>query len=455
MVKEKTDLKKRFIHRAKIGNTVYEVVTWKGTSVFLCYTKGKGFHLENSIETYQEILYPMPKRGLPYRDYKLTEQVWKQLEAGKINVDKQQLYLEIFDKIDTYLVTNPAYKALIVAQILESYIQFKFNAVGYIFFTGSQDSGKSRACELIQFLSYRPMFGLSLNASNIYNYIGCDEENEGQVTIIEDEFAEINRNEAFDRLKIYRSGYRRGNSVPRILDAGSSQRMQVFYRTFCSKIFNGYKLPKDSAFQSRCIEIPMSTGEPECDEVLPEHLPDFDEIKFKALIWRMQTYFDPLPQMEIKLSGRMKEIWKCKMYAVHGTTAEEEIKNLAYKDIKQKVEELHETLECRVIEAVLTETNYFGYGLPIPFKVIWSRLLKVLDMTQNDYDNLAERGAVFAEGIDKSISHVTVGRILLNVIHGIRKHGGKEIGRVYSFDKDTVERLAKKYQIEVKNTAKQ
>jgi len=82
----------------------------------------------------------------------------------------------------------------------------------------------------------------SVARANVYNYIGSDEENEGQVTILEDEIDPKNekKTDMVERLKIYRSGYRRGNTVPRILEAGSSERTQIFYRTFCSKTFAGY-----------------------------------------------------------------------------------------------------------------------------------------------------------------------------------------------------------------------
>ena len=50
----------------------------------------------------------------------------------------------------------------------------------------------------------------------------------------------------------------------------------------------------------------------------------------------MQTYSAPLPERELKLNGRMKEIWKCKIFSVADTTAESIVTDLAYRDLKEK-----------------------------------------------------------------------------------------------------------------------
>jgi hypothetical protein len=344
----------------------------------------------------------------------------------------------------------------LTAQVLETYIQFKLNAVGYLFAIGQRNSGKSRACDMVAYLGYRPIYGLGINAANIYNYIGSDEDNEGQVTIIEDEIDPKNEKtdkDLIERLKIYRSGYRKGNCVPRILDSSSSERVQVFYKTFCSKMFAGYEKPHDEAFNTRCIDLPMIEGVPEQDELLPEHYPDFDKIKLHALIWRMQTYFDPLPERELKLNGRMKEIWKCKILAVADTTGEDVITKLAYKDLTDKFEEAYNSLECKVLQAVLDEATYFEWDA-IQYKFIWNRLLKILGITEIEYEEEANKGPVYLGGMNTPLSNVTVGRILLSMIHGKRMLA-KGIGRMYLFDKNTVERLSKTYKLIAMNPEKE
>jgi hypothetical protein len=439
-------LKNRFIHRTRIGNVVYEAVIFMGSPSFLGYDRDRGFFIENEIETATERLLPVTKEMVPYRPYTINCETWREIQDGSFVPDKQELYDLFYDKIDTYLDLEPKYKALISAQIFESYIQFKLNAVGYLFVEGPKDSGKSRVLDMIANLGYRPLSGLGINAANIYNYIGSDEENEGQVTILEDEIDPKNekKTDMAERLKIYCSGYRRGGTVPRILDAGSSDRMQIYYRTFCSKAFAGYSKPKDDAFNSRCIELPMTTGEPECDELLPEDLPDFDRVKLKALVWRMKTYADKLPERELPLKGRMKEVWKCKILSVADTSAEAVMTEMSQEDIKEKEEANRETLEGRVLQAVFDLGTYLSWQ-PIEFRTIWGYLLRILGLDEHEYESLLEHGSsVYLGGMSTSVSYVSVGRILLSVLHGKRTLS-KKVGRLYIFEEKTIMRLAKSY----------
>ena len=187
---------------------------------------------------------------IPYRQYTIDTATWQEIEAGKYKVSKQELFDQIYDKIDVYLALDEVYKTLLASHILETYIQFKLNAVGYLFAIGQRNSGKSRACDMVAYLGYRPLYCLVINSANIYNYIGSDEDNEGEVTIIEAEIDPKNERKdpgRIERLKIYRNGNRKGNCVRRILDSSSSERRQVFYETFCSKMFAGYEKPHDEA----------------------------------------------------------------------------------------------------------------------------------------------------------------------------------------------------------------
>lgn len=445
----------KHVHRAKFCNTIFETVLLEGHPVFLCYTKDKGFTIANEKDVGNKtVLIPIPKDRIPYRQYTLDTNTWKEIEAEKYKVSKQDLFDQIYDTVNMYLSLDEVYKTLITAQIIETYIQHKLNAVGYLFAVGQRNSGKSRACDMVAYLGYRPLYGLGINAANIYNYIGSNEEDEGQVTIVEDEIDPKNERKDTDlieRLKIYRSGYRKGNTVPRILDSSSSERIQVFFKTFCSKMFAGYEKPHDDAFNTRCIELPMVEGIPEQDEILPENMHEFDKIKLSALIWRMQTYFDSLPERELKLNGRMKEVWKCKIFAVADTTGEAIITKLAYKDLTSKFEESHNSLECKILQSVLDYCTEMEWG-PIQYKWIFGRLLQYLRLTEQDYEAEAAKGPVYLSGMNTPLSHVTVGRTLLSMIHG-KRILAKGLGRMYIFDKSTVQRLATSYKITPLNTA--
>ena len=365
-----------------------------------------------------------------------------------------ELFAQIYEQVDLYLDLAPEYKALICAQILETYIQFKLHSVGYIFISGIKEAGKSRVCELIYYMGYRPMLSLNNNSADVYNYIGNEEENEGQVTIIEDEvdWKKLTP-DLRDKMKIYRSGYRKGATVPRILEASSANRRMLFFRTYCSKVFGGYGFPYDDAFKSRCIEVPMIKGEPVKDEIEEEDKQVFDEIKLNLLIWRMATYFDDLPEREFGwLKGRMKEIWKCKILAVADTKAEEIIAQLSQKDLKEKFEESRNTLEAFVLQVIIDLCEEWKWR-NVPFKTIWALLMKDLNISYVEAFR-EETYKVSSNILNREVSKNAVGRILSSFLHGkpsVEKlpldSDVPKTERVWQFKKETIQRIAKSYKI--------
>jgi hypothetical protein len=75
--------------------------------------------------------------------------------------------------------------------------------------------------------------------------------------------------------------------------------------TYCCKFFAGYHMPKDGAYNSRCIPIEMTAGSPPKDEIKPKDEEGMSEIRVKLLIWRMQNHFEPLTivdRTDLKLS---------------------------------------------------------------------------------------------------------------------------------------------------------
>ena len=79
---DEPNLKTRFVHRARIGNRVYEAVLFDIFPSFPCYEKDKGFSLAQDIQTETERLLPVLKEMVPYRPLQSTRRLENKLFRG-------------------------------------------------------------------------------------------------------------------------------------------------------------------------------------------------------------------------------------------------------------------------------------------------------------------------------------------------------------------------------------
>ncbi len=452
-----------------VGDRLYEAISFNNKSTFLCYDNNdKKFTLEPEIEIAGEKLLPIEESNSPVNLPLLDNETWKELQAGDVpTVD--DVWDMIYAQLEAYTDLEVEYKAVITATIMESYQQHKNYSTGYMLVTGDFGSGKSVVIILASKLSYRAMNCSGANAANVYRYIGYDKENEAQKTICEDEndYTKLTP-ELEDKFKIYRVGYKRGNTVPRIDDAGTSNSIQRFYRTFCVKFFAGVTKSKDHAFNSRCVEIKMVMGDPEIDEFTVEDDAKFAKINLKCIAWRMKTYFDPLPDIATELKGRMKEIWKPKIVAVHGAkvivpvdglgendepfTPETLMTYLALKDVKTKFDEKQSRLEVYVMRTVYELSNELDWH-GILFKLIWMRLMKNLGVSDPDVTDASVR-SIDVPLLGVEVSKKQVSRTLNFILRGKNTTARDKTTNVtetfWTFERKTIERIARGYNLEPK-----
>jgi hypothetical protein len=418
---------------------IFEAITVNNNPVFLCYNPKNPlikWYKIAYIPTSKGNLHPVKENMHPYKPYKFTEKEIEKLNQTSIKINIDTIYNKIFKIIDTHLVAEKSEKALITTFIIETYHQNKIESLSYLFFVGDANSGKSRTLELIKGIAYRSMLTTSLNEANVYEFIG--DTSEGNCTILEDEAQNLKMPHNFEKMKIYRAGYRKGNTVPRILDGSSSSRKQVYYHVFCSKSFAGYYLPNDTAFKQRCISINMVWGEPEHDQISKKDQRIFKEIRKNLLIHRMQTYFDKLPGIDISLKGRNREVWESKLAIALETEAYPLLKSMALQNIEERNRLRMHSLEAYLIKTMLVLISDHGDSF-IPFSVIWESLLKLLGMP----DSVNKR-SVQAESIDRKVTKHIVGRVIGSTFNAT-KDNQYGFGRVWKFDQKILNRLRKKY----------
>jgi len=433
--------KLRYVSSFTVANSVFESIIDGVFPSFLRYSVAKDeWEIEKEYDLGDETLLPLGLGTYPYPSYYLNTAIFDALKRRAYRSTLNDLYHEILEEFNTFIDAPSQYKALGASFILETYLQHKFDAMSYPFLLGDIDSGKSRFLELIKNLAYRPMMTAYLNEANVYNFIGDREE--GNCTILEDEAHLLSREKNIDKLGIYRSGYRRGSVVPRILDASSSERKQKFYKVYCSKAFAGYYLPNDEAFKTRCIPIYMVWGQPSKDKFEDEDRDRFRSLRFKLFIYRMIHYFDPPPKVELGMSGRLREVWESKVQAVVGTDGEEIMRNMAENYRNMKMEERNQSLEAYITRTLLILAEQ--YPTQISFSTIYNSLLKILGETEHIGET-----SYNSDFLGRKISRRGVGLKLGSIFNG-RKEQIFGKGRVWTFDTRVLNKLRTKYAVDDK-----
>ena len=419
------------------GKIVYESIFYEGKPAFLVLTRdGLKVVPELNIKAEGLIIHPLERHGFPYNPYSLDSEGLEFLKTW--TPDPAFLYKLVYGEYNAFLDLEAEYKVLETAQTLETYQQHKLMTTSYPYHFGGNDSGKTRALEVHRELDYRPLLSPSLPSADVYTYLGYHEEGCG--TILEDEAERLNKPRYEEKLKIYRAGYRKGAMVPRIEFPKRGARIQRFYKAFCCKCFAGLWIPNDRGFAQRCIPIPMVEGDPEKDEFTKDDFPRFNKTRLGLLVWRMKTYFDPLPPIDTKLSGRIKELWKPKLQVGWLLPSRKIIEDLAIKEMRRKDEERRSRLEAYIARAVIKV--YVGLeGHEMPFSSIWNQLILELGL-----DDKAEEDGSLNTSMFGKVTKTTVGLKLGSIFGGERHHRGK-VGRTYTFQRDRLVKLARRYRL--------
>ena len=94
-----------------------------------------------------------------------------------------------------------------------------------MYFVGDNESGKTVALSLLNWLCYRPMLGVTIPSADIYGYL---DDSEAPGTILEDEAQGLNKD--LDKSKIYKAGYKQGAVVPRTMITQNKRFIKYFPR---------------------------------------------------------------------------------------------------------------------------------------------------------------------------------------------------------------------------------
>jgi hypothetical protein len=394
----------------------------------------KHFSIHETVKLDDKTFTPKDTKRSPYEPYGYFE--------GKIP-NRENLYWKVRNEIQTFIDLEPIWYEVISSSVLLTYQQEKFQTVPYLFVYGDNESGKSTVLQLLKSLCYRPMYGVTVPSADIYGYledvnsIGC---------IMEDEIQGIDKDT--DKIKIYKAGYKKGAVVPRTI-LTQHDRIIKYYNTFCLKAVAGEKIPTVKGFLERFILIGMIEGYPEKEwaDITEEDISRLAELRNILLKWRMLSRDWELPNPEVSMRGRLKEIWKPLLQITHGLTIYDTLAEFVENQKNERLSTKQNTLEGHIVKVVVNLFNAVkedkGY---LSFQSIWNVLADDLEGKIDDSKPHVMDTSEFFR-----VSKHKVGYRLREVLSGKSKtvREGEEHFKAYEFNQEKLSRIAKKYGYEL------
>ena len=404
----------------------YEAIYNKGKPAFLTL-KGGEFRVYEEVTAEGESFLPKEYPDeFPYEPYGNYE--------GTV-ASREELFWNVREEFDLFLDVESIWKDYLAACVLLSYQQEKLRTVPYVYFVGDNESGKTVALNLLNWLCYRPMLGVTIPSADTYGYLD-DSDTPG--TILEDEAQGLQRD--MDKAKIYKAGYKKGAVVPRTM-VTQNKRFIKYFRVFCFKACAAEEMPRVKGLLERFIFIPMVEGYPRKDWA------DFNEedekrlrnLRDMLLKWRLASMEWKIPEIDLPVKGRLKELWKPIIQIISGLTVESDLRVHLESLQKERLSEKVNTLEGHIVKVVC---NLYVSGQSLAFGDVWDALVDDLEGKLDDKKPNKMDTPEFGE-----VTKQKVGYRLREVLGGKKNNtrGQKGPGRVYDFDVEKLKRIAKKY----------
>lgn len=432
--KAKDKKKKQLKDSGTTADGSFEAVYHNAKPCFLV-RNSENFSIVESVEVSGEVFYPKEQKNIPYEAYGFYE--------GAVP-SREDLFWQVRAEFETFIDVESIWKEVLSAFVLLSYQQEKLQTVPYLFLYGDNESGKSTVLQLLKWLSYRPLYGITINAPDVYGYL---EDMDTAGVVLEDEIQGIHKD--IDKIKIYKAGYKKGAVVPRTLMT-QNDRILKFYRVFSLKACASEQLPSVKGFRERFLEIPMVEGYPqkEWTDVTKEDLKELHDLRNTLLKWKMLSKEWELPDVKLDVKGRVKELWKPILQIASGLTVYDSLFKFVEQQRKERLSVKQDTLEGKIVKVVTELFNESKDGsLIIPFPIIWCRLREELDGKIDDKKpNVMDTSEFF------QVTKNKVGYRLREILSGRSKpirqkdsEGNDVVVKAYEFDLDKLRRVAKKY----------
>ncbi len=426
--------------KGSIGNYFVESITLNGKPYFLCYDKlTKTVLPKDKIEDEETIYVPISMEEYGYHPYSFSDEELDEMISG--NISQEEILDSLKKFIDKFINANENIKHLILGDLFLTYSQEWLTTTHFLYFVGETESGKSSALHLFKILGYRCLYGVDIPIADIYNFLGLDEEAAGMVA--EDEAQELGFNR--DKIRLYKNSYAKGSFKP-IIILLKNGRKQVFFKTFCFKVFAGEKVPTDKGFNERLAVIHMVQGHTakNIKRLDQDDLLSLDKLRKQLLVWKTQNIENGLDQSDSGLKARDQELWEDYLRILTGTKYEEASKQVVKFYTAQRHGKIWDSLEARIFKYVVEMMKDYS----LVFKDLWTSITTGLNIPGD-----LERGTFTEDETGKKITQNSLAKLLEEKFQGTKKPKYEQIdGKTrkitcYVFDQNVVEKLSTKYNV--------
>jgi hypothetical protein len=427
---------------------LHEAIILEGMPAFISYAPkfDRILPFENIPEPPSRILRP-PSRDeysyMPY-EFKDEEELERYLRRAKSETidslyQKAKSIAKQYNDQDDYKIT------LLVTDLIWSYFQDKFGTTHYLLVVGDNDSGKSSIGNSLEAVGYRVINMTSPTAANIFRVYGLIEP--GQCVLILDEADKIDKDP--DIMNILKSGYDYNKRVPKTNT--NSWKVEFFY-VYGLKVIIAEKSPsrlKAKGLLDRTLGFTVYPGytdydikevtagnerNPRLDQALGELL-DFRKL---MLIYRLLHFEDSIPDIDVGVIRRNRELCKPYIRLFYGSVAQKEIEETFQIFLDTKNSKKAASIEATIIPVIIDMVNQ--KGREVASSEIWDFIKEQLQGESYGSDEYHIS--------DHILYRNTITKLLEDKFGAEPKHTNKRNKVIFNPEK--LRRIQRSYDIEIK-----
>ena len=415
--------------------------------------KANEFEKVDQIEEATRILTPPTLEECPFLRYEFDSLE----EINSINkfiydnnVDLDYLYRKGFSIVSKYNNQSSHILRLATIKLSTSHFQDRFPTTEYLYLVGGNGSGKSSMAETFRAIAYKTVVMTDPSAPNLFRLLGIVEP--VQVTMVLEEADKIDK--ITELMAVLKTGYSYYGLVPKINQFTSKQE---FFYTYCPKIIVSERSLNQSiakgvnsrTFSINCIKgstkhdikevlNPTNTGGPENKKLLQEIM----SFRKLLLVYRLKHFKDPIPDLDIGVEGRDKELVKHSIQLFHGCKSLNEVQETLQYFLDLKNEKKESTIESILLQIVANLVKH--NGSEISSKSIWNEFKKEVPGMENEKNP----NEYFTNDYGTIYRNTTLPTYLGDSFGGRSKHGRD--GNIWIFDRNVIENLAKEEKTRIK-----
>ncbi len=418
----------------------------EGKPVFIKYNAEKNqFESTNQIEETTRILVPPTYEECPYirLEFESLDEINsynKFLEQNNIGLD--YFYYNGLEIVSKYNNQSKHKLILVTIKIITSHFQDRFPTTEYLYPVGGNGSGKSSLAETFRAIAYKTVVMTDPSAANLFRLLGFVEP--VQCTMVLEEADKI------DKLPELMAVLKTGSSYYGTVSKINPYTLKPeYFFSYCPKIIVSERSLSQSiakgvnsrTFPINCVKgstkhdilevlnPDSNVGGPQKDKLYQE-LMNYRKL---LLVYRLRHFNDPIPDLDIGVEGRDKQLVKHSVQLFYGCKCLNEVIETLQKFLDIKNEKKESTIESVLLRIVATLIKFNGPKLSS--KSIWDELMNEIpgmlnEKNPNEY-HTDDYGTIYRT--------TTMSNYLGDSFGGVVKHTKK--GNVWTYDPETIQRL--------------